>query len=155
MHQIDVATLKANPYVVYELYDQQGTLQYIGHCKYTSLSAIPDAQKNPLFGDVFPVGSTITVKVVGYFQEKHDGRNYIWAQMKANDMPFMMKYGARIKREKGVICQETGQTYHTVTEAARDAGVTQGYMSKHLHRHPDATTVRGYTYSYHKVGVNK
>ena len=50
-----------------------------------------------------------------------------------------------------VKCNETGDIYETLTEAAKTMGVGKSNLSKHLRRMPGHKSVGGHTYSFVEI----
>lgn len=139
-----------NPFVVYTLEDELGTIQWIGICKYIQLLNVPDARKNPLFHAVFGPDAEAICKILGLFERRHEARNFMFEWMHTNPVPFMMATGWRINNSFQFIkCDQTGTVYPSVTHAANAHGVTQPYISRHLRGDPGCCTINGrYTFSW-------
>lgn len=140
--------INRNPFVVFLLLDSSGTPQYIGTSRYAGLLSAGGARANSFFPKIFPEGSTITIHILFTSIEKYECQNYVHEWLSKNPRPFMMRKGVRLSRTKAVICNETGDVYESVSEAARAFKSSISAMSNHLYRRPGYLHVRGYTFNW-------
>lgn len=145
-------TLLKNPYVTYYLRDAVGVIQFVGHCKFNQLLAIPDARKNPMFLEVFGnKDSMMMIEIVEFYDKKHEANNAVWDYLKSCEKrPFLNNLSSRIGYTK-VTCLDTGEVFDSVSDAAQHAGVSQPFMTSHLKRNQNVQHVRGKVYDWYRV----
>ncbi len=141
-------------WIVYTLKDAHGTIQYVGHCRLSQLSGLPDARANSLFRYIFPPGRPLTVDMVHIGVRATDARNFMWQWIQEHGRPFMLLQGIRAgQRGVPLVCNETGEVFDTISAACEAHGVAQSAISNHLANRPGFATVKGKTYARGKHAV--
>lgn len=134
-------------WVFYRLFDAAGTIQYVGHCRFSQLSALPDARAHELFRAIFPPGRPMTIEVLNIAPGRTAAQNLMWQYMQQHGRPFMLSHGVRPgMKGSPLTCNETGEKFFTIVEACRAHGISQSALSNHLAHKPGYATVKGKTY---------
>lgn len=141
-----------NEYAVFTIEDVIQRIHYVGYAKYSQVLAMSKPRRHPKFTTVFPADSLAIINVLDTHKHLYHAQNQVceWIKTQAGDHPMtlMTPYPAG-RKGIAVECVETGEIFETVTQAARSAGVSQGYMSKHLRGDPDSMKIaNSYTFRW-------
>jgi len=133
-------------YCVYEHHDADDNLLYIGVCKLIEVFSFPDARQNSEWIKRFPADSVVIIKITMTSPDINVCNNARHRQMLSlrpicNVLGFSY-VGMKLK----IICNETGEEFESVSEAARAHNLTQSHLSNHLNQKAGHRSVKGRTY---------
>lgn len=148
VHVITTASDIRQLYAIYTHSDANGVIQYVGVTPLSELFTLQDAQCNSVWHDVFskPL-TTLEMRVVALTPSEKEA--YVeQRRLIAIHNPHCNRKGYWIDpKRQGVTCNETGETWETVKDAAAAHGLTYSALHAHLNRKPGHRTVKGRTYS--------
>ena len=146
---LDVKNTQKLNWVVYGLYDGKGMPQFFGCCPFKLIQSVPDARKHNMFSTIFPGDKLVLTKIHKMVENKTQGN--VWINNHIRTLParpFMMQYASTYCNKVRVHCITTGEEFTSITECAREHGVTQSALSNHCAGNPSYATVGGRTYEY-------
>lgn len=123
------------------------TVQYVGMCKLSEAFGVPDARRNSLWGKTFH-NTTFRMVIVGIASNLPEAANYRSKLIQQFRPPCNVNgfdvtgHGIRT----AIMCNETGETFDTISAAAEAHGVSQSQISSHLAGRKYYLTVKGRTY---------
>lgn len=133
-------------WVVYRLFDADGIVQYIGHCRLSQMTSFPDARGHVMFAKVFPAGANLTLEVLSIYVDRLSAKNAIWDYFKDNPRPLMNNMGVWQGGSVAVRCVETGEVFDSIHQCAKAHGLTTNALSRHLAGKIGFKSVKGKTY---------
>ena len=89
------------------------------------------------------------VEIISSHVRLIDAQNSLSRWIKDNNIP-PPKYNLAqaMKYARGIHCIETGKSYKSQSDAAKDLNISQSALSKHLTRVPGHKTIKGYRFEY-------
>lgn len=118
---------------------------FVGMCQMNQLFNIPDAKNNGEFRRQFPADRSASLNVVNVFNTKTEAHNYYCVEVKHHNMYKMLATGNNM-RSVPIICNETGEQFQTIVEAARAHNIAPGHLSNHLNLKIGFKTLKKKTY---------
>lgn len=151
MNQINIITNDINnigkQWVVYYILDgATAKVEFIGVCLLSQLYGITDAKSNPIFRQKFPIGYPAILQVTQFFQTKKEALPVYYHAMRQYNLAHIVAMG-RMMGHAPVICNETGEEFNTIGEAATAHCIGAGNLSNHLNHKPGFRSIKGKTYS--------
>ena len=131
-------------FIIYEVFDPAIVeIVYIGCCPTLQFMTLPDLRQNRLFQH----GKDYLIKPISTHQGKGTAIK-VHAQLTGTGkMPHYNKLGYFLKRGK-IICDQTGETFSTINEAAEANFCSSSNLSNHLNHKPGFNSVKGKTFRY-------
>ena len=135
-------------YVIYELRDiHTAAIVYVGCAPLIQLMSLPDVWRNPRFDE----DKYYILDVTDYCENKIAAKN-LHAQ-RIREKASWPEYNRYSYEHKGmIICEQTGEVFETIADAARVHAIDPGALSNHLNRKPGFKSVKKRTYSYKRGG---
>jgi hypothetical protein len=120
---------------------------FIGVCRLVHLFNFPDARRNTEWPKRVTQRTVITViiRASGTAPECYNERGRLFSTMQPRPICNAQGFDTHGTTTR-VICNETGQTFETQTDACATLGINPGRLSQHLNGRPGARTVNGYTF---------
>lgn len=118
---------------------------FAGVCRVRALLDMQEARGNSAWTELVLGPTPIRIALIhttdSYYEAVNFRMKYIIAQK-----PICNMQGKSIGVSRIIVCNETGQEYASITEAARkmDAGLSN--MTNHINRKPGFKSVKGYTF---------
>ena len=134
-------------YMVLRLNDGFEEIVYIGQNTLAGIVRLDDLIKLP----AFEKNLTYSLCVLTCHKREFDAKNAVGPAIRIiceNRTPIYNIRSSYNARRSGIICNETGKTFKTVTEAAREMGLSQGNLSQHVSGRPGFRQVKGYTFKW-------
>lgn len=121
-------------------------LLYIGAAKINDIFTFKDLLKNP----TFEIDQSYQINVLSKYERLMDAKNAVGAAVRTlNDHRIPpLNFTNYQRRNRMIICDQTGVQYRSQVECARTHGINQGQLSKHLSREPGFRSIKGLTFSY-------
>jgi len=133
---------------VYECYSKADALNpaYMGVCRLTEVFSFPDAQANTAWREMFRdnPASLMMIKIKYVAATEVDCINARRAFVMQNPPPCNMR--GRPTRSR-IVCDQTGQEWKTIVEAADAIKSSPSNLSNHINRKPGFKSVKGYTFT--------
>lgn len=151
MKDINIVTTNlsklSQEWAVYIIFDGiTAKVEYVGMCLMSQLFSIPDAFANSAFIKMFPDGHPVILRVDDVFKIKAEAIKRQAILINDHQLYKIMALG-RFGRSAPIICNETGETFPTLADAARAHGIAAGNLSNHLNHKPGFRSLRNRTYS--------
>lgn len=132
---------------VYHHHDADDKIAYIGVCKLIEVFSCPDARQNSEWIKRFGGGKeALIIKIALTSVDEVQCNNARFRHVKelnpVCNMIGFSYFGAKVR----IICNETGEEFESVSEAARVHNLTQSALSSHLNQKPGHRSVKGKTY---------
>lgn len=122
------------------------TVIMVGACKLSEVYNMSAAKANSEWKRIFARGGKVMVRIVATGPDKHHCYVHATKLMKQY-APVCNLNGHNLKHtRKSIRCINNGRVYNTQAEAARDLGLDQGSVSKHMRGM--AHTVQGFMFEY-------
>lgn len=154
IHVISKFTDVRQLYAVYTCADTNGVIQYVGVSLLSKLFTLEDAYNNSEFSRIFAdIYSSIEIKCVSLTtiegEALAEARNLI-----RTHAPHCNLRGFYQRPEyQSVVCDQTGEIFHSVRACATAHGLSASALSNHLNRKPGYKTVKGKTYRRQIVNI--
>ena len=140
-----MATDVQNRWYVYKINNKLG-LQYIGFVDGRNLLLLSDAMTNPYIKKRLVAEPHLTVEVLSVHRTRPEANAAMVALVTEHRPPLNQFGRAVLRREKPVVCIETGVRFPSIGAAATFAGVALQSMSNHLYRRRGYNRIRGNQY---------
>lgn len=148
IHVVTTANDVRSLYAIYTHRDVDRVVQYVGVTPLSELFQMTDALCNSRWPDTFgkPV-TTLEIEVIALTASEKEA----YQEQRRLIMlyhPPCNRRGYHIAPEnQHVVCNETGETWATIREAATAHGLSYSQLHSHLKRKPGYKSVKGKTYS--------
>jgi len=138
-----------NAWCVYMCSDANRIVQYIGVCQLRELLTLEDAYCNSKFADVFGhPEAPMTLECVFMTLIENEARNQ-QRRLVGEHKPFCNYHGYfQALKNQFVKCNETGETFRNIRQAALAKGLDYGAIHRHLSGKPGHRQIKGFTFSY-------
>ena len=131
---------------VYHHHDANDTLVYIGVCKLTELFSLPDARQNSEWVKRFGDDEPVIIKLQMVCEDVVFCNNTRFRQVQElKPVCNMIGFSYGLQRVR-IVCDQTGETFDSISEAARAHNLTQSALSNHVNRKRGHNSVKGRTY---------
>lgn len=130
----------------HDLLGEQPRTIFYGVCKLREAFGFPDARMNTEWRKIVTPETPLGTAIV--FTAKHliECQNYRY-RMIVLHKPHCNLNGTITQRGGRVVCDQTGQVFETLAEAARTYELNPGALSNHVNGKPGFKSVKGKTFS--------
>lgn len=151
MKEINIVTTNLNKlaqeWAVYIIFNGiTAKIEYVGMCLLSQLFSVPDAFANSAFAKIFSNGHPAILRVDDIFRTRTEAMKRQGILITEHQLYKIMAEG-RFGRSAPIVCNETGETFPTLADAARAHGIGAGNLSNHLNHKPGFRSLRNRTYS--------
>lgn len=132
-----------NDWCIYEVYDADRQLIYIGHCELRNLFRLEDLTGH---ADLKPQ-QPIKIKLLETYSTESEALSALSEIMKRIELPPLNL--SQSERNKRLIrCVESGEIFKTQAELCRLRNIKQSNLCRHIRREKGFDTVGGCRYEY-------
>lgn len=133
-------------YCVYEHYNAEDVLMFVGVSKIVEAFMFQDARQNSEWVKIFTADTPLIMKIVLTTPDLHIASNYRH-RIITTQRPHCNAYGfSMLGIRAEIICDQTNERFATITEAARAHGISASALSNHLNNKVGHKSVKGKTY---------
>lgn len=125
--------------------DNTFKIKYVGCCKLREVFVYPDARRNNEWQRIFTKDAILTVRIVFTSSNLVDCQNQM-AEIYKRERPHCNVRGYKMTSRTVVTCNETGETFNSILEAARAKGLSQSQLNNHINNRVGHKTVKGLTF---------
>lgn len=120
-------------------------MMYVGYCKLNEVWLFPDARRNNEWQKHFLQGVTMSVRVIFTSKRLIDCQN-VMTKIYRERQPICNVKGYRTNGRTMITCNETGETFESIVQAARSKGLSQSQLTNHINNRPGYRAVKGLTF---------
>lgn len=126
-------------------FKEDAKLMYVGYCKLSEVWLFPDARRNNEWQKHFLQGNLVIIRIVLTSKRLIDCQNAM-TKVYREQRPICNVKGYRTSGRTMVTCNETGETFDSILQAARAKGLSQSQLTNHINNRPGHKSVKGLTF---------